>query len=653
MCNLHSHSTQLGITVLIPEVNVKQFVLSVPIAQTYDGDAHMWLEAGGVILGPIIVDAAVATPSHDFLISQKRFLEIHDNRTRRLEFLWWHGDPPNVGKVCGCLGGCRFFGSNRNGPSFFNPSNQDFADSTNAAVINICTDGSYYGYGQSLLQPNQLVFDLKTLSAPHSQKTGGMPMRRMRSEDDADGNKTLTRKTARCQDDSERCAAAPPTVGTLVNWEEIDPIVCSANEEIAPPWDYNRLSSVEERDVETGSISNGTSDDLTRSKQFPDAFELDRYAFIKSKMFPLNEQGSASSLAEGTQRYQKSLFPAQLGHERKRSYDPPRTFLAMSDSVSPDGGEHALSHGSRGSLGSVGGTAAADNGALSRHSSLTSPVLRRLSSQNDSSLTSIGNSDKFFSATEVGSSSAGSLSSSVEKAMKAKMLGTFSGGQPVTGSAPGLHSGVRSPDSDAQSSSVTSFYDNAAEYHPADSSTDADSFVSACSSHNLTGASRAPESSEDDMTCLAEDDESLETDATQVPFAVNFVDLHGQINQPITKSPLLMSCYMSHMTRLHCSGWSVPVGPYHGNGASPSNSNHADSGQNGYRAVQNNLMGIPEFSYLTEGFTTKLMVSKHLPGSPLTPSSGSNTSEATTRPHQEINSLSEAPCSGEMLALNL
>jgi len=94
----------------------------------------------------------------------------------------------------------------------------------------------------------------------------------------------------------------------------------------------------------------------------------------------------------------------------------------------------------------------------------------------------------------------------------------------------------------------------------------------------------------------------------QVPSAPCYVDLHGQINRPITKSPLLMSCYANHMTQLSCSNWSVrapsPTGPYATNSGRPA-------------VTTLTAVGIPYFSYVSEGFTPGLMVERLLTKSPL------------------------------------
>lgn len=94
----------------------------------------------------------------------------------------------------------------------------------------------------------------------------------------------------------------------------------------------------------------------------------------------------------------------------------------------------------------------------------------------------------------------------------------------------------------------------------------------------------------------------------QVPSAPCYVDLHGQINRPITKSPLLMSCYANHMTQLACSNWSVRA-------PSPTGAYASNSGRSAVTTLT--AVGIPYFSYVSEGFTPGLMVERLLTKSPL------------------------------------
>ena len=65
------------------------------------------------------------------------------------------------------MGGCRFFGNNRNGPKFFTPSNEDFVNSTATCVFNIIGGGDEnVGYGQSVLFGNQLVLNDASFQLP-------------------------------------------------------------------------------------------------------------------------------------------------------------------------------------------------------------------------------------------------------------------------------------------------------------------------------------------------------------------------------------------------------------------------------------------------------------------------------------------------------
>lgn len=91
-----------------------------------------WLEVGSVSLGSIVVEAASALPipEHQLHLIQHSFLKLHDEKSKRLWFLWMASVEHSR---CGCVGGCSFFGSNRNGLKFFKPSAQDLHDCINIA----------------------------------------------------------------------------------------------------------------------------------------------------------------------------------------------------------------------------------------------------------------------------------------------------------------------------------------------------------------------------------------------------------------------------------------------------------------------------------------------------------------------------------------
>ncbi|XP_059164299.1 bridge-like lipid transfer protein family member 1 [Physella acuta] len=163
-CNLHGPSTRAGITGMIEKVELKQYVSCTSPKR----NLHNWLEAGGLSLGPIMLEAAMALAHPQLYQNQNRFLRLHDTKTKRLWFLWTEAELPTptpsaVAGKCGCLGGCAFFGKNKNGVSFFKLRRHRDGNQV-AAIPQICKDGSDPGFGQSLLHAGKLVFETSHLT---------------------------------------------------------------------------------------------------------------------------------------------------------------------------------------------------------------------------------------------------------------------------------------------------------------------------------------------------------------------------------------------------------------------------------------------------------------------------------------------------------
>ncbi|PZC85968.1 hypothetical protein B5X24_HaOG214333 [Helicoverpa armigera] len=169
-CNLHGSGFGTGVTGLLPNIKLALYTQTNMQANTHHHsngsnnsqnkppESDNWVGVGSVALGPLLIEAASSlpqTPKNLHLVQQK-FLKLHDDKTKRLWFLW-----PVEGKSsqCGCTGGCAFFGSNRNGPNFLKPNPNDLNEGINVAMFNIIeTTPGEYGYGQSLLHQGQLVF---------------------------------------------------------------------------------------------------------------------------------------------------------------------------------------------------------------------------------------------------------------------------------------------------------------------------------------------------------------------------------------------------------------------------------------------------------------------------------------------------------------
>ncbi|KAJ8729122.1 hypothetical protein PYW08_000703 [Mythimna loreyi] len=169
-CNLHGSGFGTGVTGLLPNIKLALYTQTNMQTNTHHHsngsnnsqnkppESDNWVGVGSVALGPLLIEAASSlpqTPKNLHLVQQK-FLKLHDDKTKRLWFLW-----PVEGKSsqCGCTGGCAFFGSNRNGPNFLKPNPNDLNEGINVAMFNIIeTTPGEYGYGQSLLHSGQLVF---------------------------------------------------------------------------------------------------------------------------------------------------------------------------------------------------------------------------------------------------------------------------------------------------------------------------------------------------------------------------------------------------------------------------------------------------------------------------------------------------------------
>lgn len=171
-CNLHGSGFGTGITGLLPNIKLSLYTQSNIQTNTHhhstsssnsqpppkQPENENWVGVGSMSLGPLLIEAASSIPQSpkNLHLVQQKFLKLHDEKTKRLWFLW-----PNEGKNsgCGCTGGCAFFGTNRNGPNFLKPSQSDLLEGINVALFNVIeTIPGEYGYGQSLLHAGQLVF---------------------------------------------------------------------------------------------------------------------------------------------------------------------------------------------------------------------------------------------------------------------------------------------------------------------------------------------------------------------------------------------------------------------------------------------------------------------------------------------------------------
>nr|XP_022901618.1 uncharacterized protein KIAA1109 isoform X2 [Onthophagus taurus] len=157
MCNLHGKQVGTGLSCVIYSVGLRQCIYQ-PHKYSKSDNSDIWLEVGSIDLGPLVIESATSSEVKDFdmYTTQQKFLKIHDDRHKKLWFLW-----PELNKAmgrCGCVGGCLFFGSNKNGTRFFKPSPKDLEEGMNVAAFRVNEPGRDPGYGQSVLHESQLIF---------------------------------------------------------------------------------------------------------------------------------------------------------------------------------------------------------------------------------------------------------------------------------------------------------------------------------------------------------------------------------------------------------------------------------------------------------------------------------------------------------------
>lgn len=158
-CNLHGKQVTSGLSCMIYSMSLRQTVWQ-PHKYNHSKSnlEDIWLEVGAVNLGPLIIESAVSSDSKEQNLHQiqQKFLRTHDERYKKLWFLWPELNK-SIGK-CGCTGGCCFFGGNANGPRFFKPSRKDLEEGINVAAFRVNEPGKDPGFGQSILHEGHLIF---------------------------------------------------------------------------------------------------------------------------------------------------------------------------------------------------------------------------------------------------------------------------------------------------------------------------------------------------------------------------------------------------------------------------------------------------------------------------------------------------------------
>ncbi|XP_053317388.1 bridge-like lipid transfer protein family member 1 [Spea bombifrons] len=174
-CNLHNQAVGEGISAAIQDLQLRQYLEQLDSSrlglQPTVLRRALWLETGSVILGLITADIALAADHSSKHEVQRRFLETHDNRTKRLWFLWPDDALKNKRSrnKCGCLGGCRFFGGTATGLDFFRL--EELTPSSSSAFSTTSSESDMF-YGQSLLQPSEWIITKDAPKAGEGKANG-------------------------------------------------------------------------------------------------------------------------------------------------------------------------------------------------------------------------------------------------------------------------------------------------------------------------------------------------------------------------------------------------------------------------------------------------------------------------------------------------
>lgn len=105
-CNFRSAEHDGALSLFIPNIIIRQFLWShvTPLA-----DQDVWMEVTSLKLGVLQMDIAQQLQDLSKPDKQMLFLKKHDNRSRRLRFLWDTVGPGNPTR-CACFGDSEFFG---------------------------------------------------------------------------------------------------------------------------------------------------------------------------------------------------------------------------------------------------------------------------------------------------------------------------------------------------------------------------------------------------------------------------------------------------------------------------------------------------------------------------------------------------------------
>ncbi|XP_065331514.1 bridge-like lipid transfer protein family member 1 isoform X1 [Cloeon dipterum] len=605
-CNLHGSQVKSGVTALLPLVQIRQFIcmqnnFGTGTNRSQGSNAggvkdgcDSWLEIGSISLGPLIVEAAMSlsSPEQSLHLVQHKFLRTHDEKTRKLWFLWLNekeGHSVAAGKSigkCGCIGGCVFFGQNINGPGFFKPNRLDLHDGINVASYRVNPIGADPGFGQSILHEKQLVFhtppytsyDIVSLQDPPSW------------------NNTLTRS----HDHSLR--------------------VPSKNRPV-----FERSSSISESKPSPANISiNSNQSDRSLGRRF--SYTPTGVKTVKDVPY--------TRLLDSPNLLPKLDSDSKL-HNNKAALNIPETPKASSSdsklaveyfvpSVPPSESKHSLLSNE---------AEMADTLEFQRTVSISSGQSEAFySADEDSTIVggSVVDGKKFTSETQIAETVAKPI----------PRLTSYSSEQDFTSqdTKPGEPMKPRlAPLSASVPHDIISSvkYEETMSFKLSDLREKVATNKESLNRSSLNAMQKSGPNKLQDVSEVGDSSDTQSIHSTQSFISamssqedLTMVNLHMQVNKPIIESPLLMSSYINHLSQMRCHRWTQSSLPLGCDAYTTPLFERTEDGKLTYIGGKY----VPKFEMITEGFTTLKMLSRSQEYNHFTPPASSN-KQTPTHPY--------------------
>ncbi|XP_054723573.1 bridge-like lipid transfer protein family member 1, partial [Uloborus diversus] len=593
-CNLHGGDIVSGLSILLQHIQFKQYAKissNLVCSSAYSivnhgqnlqqSSTEVWLEVGGFSFGPVHVDAASSLMNKDEGLQQEKFLKTHDAKKKKLWFLWPSNVLPESHLVCGkcgCVGGCTFFGSNRNGVHFFAVTNH-FEDIGPVSAKCHISSENYVGYGESILHKGQFVFDI-----PDNLQVHGSHYSPCHSEKSFNATENTS-------------AHAINKIHENAAFKVLD------NDSLYIPKGQGAFSEscLDEKVTflcqSKSHLETCTENKHTCETNLPVFVREPRATHVIKRQFssPTHmSMPSSSSVLSSLQISMAQSAPIPGKHERKfhmkneewkNAFDTciSHASLIREGNISPGLPQNRYS--SRVSLNMGLNGRGENSGSRNSLASIAARSFSPRSVRRAASTESTHSTESFFSADEDAMSSVETTDTTSDETQveeeKRHILknGTNSVDRKVSTARRSLHDIEETP---SQQSSDSELHITTLQRTPS------------CSNHHEPSDTNSISSTSFLSAMSSQEDIAL-------------VDLHNQMDKPIIESPLLMSCYMAHLTQLQCKNWfQRPPLPHL---MHPLEAYHSGSFKE-FTFHKAHSVWKPKFLPLTEGFTSIHMVDK-------------------------------------------